>query len=390
MSTLFDKPTVKSRLKAKGVKWHLDSEDIIPLWLADQDYPLCPEVKQALVQAAKDEYTVYPQDEPVKELISEKLKRYNKLDIPETQIMMTQGVIPGMWLSAMHACNPGDEIIVNDPMYYPFFMLVDRVRARPVHWKLDLNEGYKFDIEGLKQCIGPKTKLIYICNPHNPCGRVMTKAELKGIADIAVDKGIYVFVDELWEDILNDGRKHISLASLSPEIANLTITSWGFSKTFSVPGLQAGYLATSNKFIFENLQKIAGGVLRGTNNFSLAIAEPILSGKCENWVKELNAYLQEVRDLVEKRLGGMADVTIPKLQGTYLMFPKFNYGLTSDELEKFFKEEAKVTFNNGHHFGEEGQGHMRVLTATSKGIMNKALDRIEKSIPKLEKLAKVK
>ena len=390
MNTSFDKPTIKSRLKSKGVKWHLDSEDVIPLWLADQDYPLCPEVKQALVQAAKDEYTVYPQDEPVKELVSEKLKRHNKLDIPSSQVMMTQGVIPGMWLSAMHACTPGDEIIVNDPMYYPFFMLVDRVRARPVHWKLDLAEGYKFDMEGLKQCIGPKTKLIYVCNPHNPCGRVMTKEELKAIADIAVDKNIYVFVDELWEDILNDGRKHISLASLSPEIANLTITSWGFSKTYSVPGLQAGYLATSNKYIFENLQKIAGGVLRGTNNFSLAIAEPILSGKCDYWVKELNAYLEEVRDLVEKRLGEMADVTIPKLQGTYLMFPKFNYGLTSDELESFFKKEAKVTFNNGHHFGEEGQGHMRILSATSKGIMNKALDRVEKSIPKLEKLAKSK
>jgi cystathionine beta-lyase len=134
--------------------------------------------------------------------------------------------------------------------------------------------------------------------------------------------------------------------------------------------------------------QIAGGVLRGTNNFSLAIAEPILKGECDHWVKELNTYLEEVRDLVEKRLTEMADVTIPKLQGTYLMFPKFNYGLTSDELEKFFKEEAKVTFNNGHHFGEEGQGHMRVLTATSKRIMNKALDRIERKMPKLEKVAK--
>ena len=388
MSKPFDKPTIESRLAAKGIKWHRDDEDIIPLWLADQDYPLCPEVKQALVKAAQDEYTVYDSGADVRKLMAAKIKSYNSIEVPKEQIMLTQGVIPGMWLSAMHACNPGDEIIVTDPMYYPFFRLVDKVGARPVHWKLDLSEGYKFDPERLKKAISPKTKLIYICNPHNPAGRVMTKEELKAIADIAVDKGIYVFVDELWEDVLNDGRKHISLASLSPEIADLTITGWGFSKTWSVPGLQAGYLAATNKVIFDNLTKIGGGILRGTNNFGRAIAEPILSGEGQYWIDDMNKYLSEVRDLVEKRLTEMADVTIPKLEGTYLMFPKFNYGIDSEKLYEFFKEEAKVTLNAGNHFGKEGEGHMRILTATSKGIMNEALDRIEKSISKLEKLAK--
>jgi len=182
----FDKPTIESRLASKGVKWHRDDEDIIPLWLADQDYPLAPPVKEALVKAAKDEFTVYPQDEPLKELITEKIKRYNGFEVPSDQVMMTQGVIPGMWLSAMHACNPGDEVIVTNPMYYPFFLLADRVQARPIHWNMQLDEGYKFDEERLKKCISPKTKLIYVCNPHNPMGRVMTKNELKAIADIAV------------------------------------------------------------------------------------------------------------------------------------------------------------------------------------------------------------
>ena len=113
-----------------------------------------------------------------------------------------------------------------------------------------------------------------------------------------------------------------------------------------------------------------------------------MKGECESWKVELNKYLGEVRDLVEKRLTGMADVTIPKLEGTYLMFPKFNYGIGSEKLYEFFKEEAKVTFNAGNHFGPLGDGHLRVLTATSKGIMNEALDRIEKVIPKLEKMSK--
>jgi bifunctional pyridoxal-dependent enzyme with beta-cystathionase and maltose regulon repressor activities len=388
MSSPFDRPTIESRLAARGAKWHRDPEDVIPLWLADPDYPLCPEIKEALRGAVEEEFTVYSPSTSVLELMAAKISRYNGFEVPAEQIMLTQGIIPGMWLAAEHACRPGDEVIVTDPMYYPFFMEVDRTRTRPVHWKLKREEGYRFDIERLKSLVSPKTRLIYVCNPHNPCGRVMTREELKGIADVAVDEGIYVYVDELWEDILNDGRKHISLASLNPEIADLTITSWGFSKTWSVPGLQAGYLAANSKTIFDNLTNISRGVLRGTNNFSKAIAEPILSGKVDYWVREMNAYLQEMRDLVEKRLKEMGDFTIPKLEGTYLMFPKFNYGLGGDELEKFLMEEAKVTLNNGNRFGPEGEGHMRMLTATSKGIMNEALDRIERVIPKLEKMRK--
>ena len=383
----FDKPTIKSRLSVRGVKWHRDAENIIPLWLADQDYPLCPELKDELRKAVEEEFTVYSSDLEARKAMASKIKRFNKIDVPADQIMLTQGVIPSMWLASKHACRPGDELIVTDPMYFPFFTAAEVTDVRKVYWKLKLNEGYKFDIERLKDLITPKTRLINVCNPHNPCGRAMTREELKGIADIAVDNKIYVMVDELWEDIVYDPYKHVSLASLNDEIADLTLTSWGFSKTWSVPGLQAGYLACTNKIMFESIQKIAQGVLRGTNNFSKAIAPLICSGKIDYWVRDMNKYLVEVRDLVEKRLNEMGDFTVPKLQATYLMFPKFNYGLTSEELDKVLRDEG-VTLNLGSEFGPEGQGHMRILTATSKGIMNEALNRIEKTIPKLEKMKK--
>jgi len=372
----------------RGVKWHRDASDVIPLWLADQDYPLCPELKDELRKAVEEEFTVYASDLDTRKAMAAKIKRYNKIEVPPEQVLLTQGVIPGMWLSSVHACRQGDEMIVTDPMYFPFFSVADRTQIRKVYWKLKLDEGYKFDIERLKEVVTPKTRLINVCNPHNPCGRVMTKEELKGIADVAVDNKIYVFVDELWEDILNDGNKHISLASLNPEIADLTITSWGFSKTWSVPGLQAGYLACTNKTMFEGIQGISSNVLRGTNNFSKAIAPLICSGKIDYWVRDMNKYMAEVRDLVEKRLTEMGDFTVPKLEGTYLMFPKFNYGLSSQVLNKLLIDEAKVSLNLGDEFGHEGDGHMRVLTATSKGIMNEALNRIEKLVPKLEKMKK--
>jgi bifunctional pyridoxal-dependent enzyme with beta-cystathionase and maltose regulon repressor activities len=384
----FDKPTIQSRLSVRGTKWHRDAPDIIPLWLADPDYPLCPELKDEMRKVIEEEYTVYGSDLEARRAISEKLKRVNKLEIPKEQVMMSQGVTPTMWLAIQNACRPGDEVIVTDPMYFPFFTAVGVTNTRPVYWKLDLEEGYKFDIERLKACITPKTKLIFVCNPHNPAGRAMTKEELKGIAEVAVDNKLYIMVDELWEDIRYDGHKHYSLAALDDEAAAQTMTSWGFSKTWSVPGFQAGYMGCTNKVMFDGLQKLATGVLRGTNNLIKGIAPLICSGKIDYWVKDMNKYLAEVRDLVAKRLTGMGDITVPRLDATYLMFPRFNYGISSNELEKVLLNDAKVSLHNGTAFGPSGDGHMRILTATSKGIMNEALDRIEGVIPKLEKMKK--
>jgi bifunctional pyridoxal-dependent enzyme with beta-cystathionase and maltose regulon repressor activities len=139
--------------------------------------------------------------------------------------------------------------------------------------------------------------------------------------------------------------------------------------------------------MFDSINEIGSGILRGTNNMSKAIAPVICSGKAGYWVNDLNKYLGDVRDLVVKRLNEMGDFTIPHLEGTYLMFPKFNYGLTSAEINKVLMKEAKVSLNMGSGFGPLGDGHMRILTATSKNIMNEALDRIEKVIPKLEKMS---
>jgi bifunctional pyridoxal-dependent enzyme with beta-cystathionase and maltose regulon repressor activities len=383
----YDKPTIQNRLSVRGSKWHRDAPDIIPLWLADQDYPLCPELKDEMRQVIEEEYTVYGSDNDAKAAISEKLKRVNKLDISPGQVKITTGVTINFWLAIQNACRPGDEVILTDPMYGPFNSAVEATSTRAVRWKLDLGERYEFDLEKLKECITPRSKLIFVCNPHNPGGRVMSKETLKGIAEIAVDNKLYILVDELHEDILYEGRKHYSLAALDEEAAALTQTCWGFSKTWGIPGFQPGYMGCTNKMLFDRLTKVGAAVVKGSNNLTRAVAPLICSGKIDYWVEDMNKYLAEVRDLVAKRLNEMGDFTIPKLEATYLMFPRFNYGLTSDEIHKVLTKDAKVALNPGPSFGPAGEGHMRILTATSKGIMNEALDRIEKVIPKLEKMS---
>jgi len=381
---IFNRATIEGMLAAPGVKWHRDPPDVIPLWLADTDFPLNPELKNGLLNAVHDEAVVYGSDVEAREAMAEKLGRVNGVEVTKDEVMVTQGVTPGMWLAVRHACNQGDEVIVTDPMYHPFYISTEVTHTTPVRWELKMEEGYKFDIDRLNELISPKTRLIFVCNPHNPCGRVMTKEELKGIADIAVDNGIFVMVDELWEDVVYDGYKHISLASLNSDIADLTVTSWGFSKMWSVPGLQMGYLACTNKNMIRSIRSLARGVMRGTSTLAHSIAPLMLSGKLDHWKRDMIAHLVKIDELCRKRFGEMGGITTPKLEGLYLLFPKFDYGLTSNELDKLFFEKAKVRLNAGTNFGPSGEGHMRVLTATSEGIMNEALDRIEKSLAKLK------
>jgi bifunctional pyridoxal-dependent enzyme with beta-cystathionase and maltose regulon repressor activities len=381
---IFNSAGIEGMLAAPGEKWHRDPPDVIPMWLADPDFPTAPFIKKALINAVQDEDLFYGSDAPVREKIAEKIRRVNKLNVTVDNVMVTLGVIPAMWLAVKHACKEGDEIVVTDPMYFPFFTAVNVTNTKPIYWKLHMDEGYRFDIERLKEQITKRTKLIFVCNPHNPCGRVMSKEELKGIADVAVDHKITVMVDELWEDIVFDDYKHITLASLNPEIADLTMTSWGFSKTWGIAGLRIGYLAATNMKMMDNLRKLGQGIMRGSSTLSYAAAMPTLDPHSDYWKRDMMKHLHHVRGVCYKRFEEMGSVTVPELQGTYLVFPKFDVDMTADDLYKLMFEKAKVSLGKGTEFGPEGEKHLRMTIATSEQILNEAMDRIEKALKTLK------
>jgi aspartate/methionine/tyrosine aminotransferase len=189
-------------------------------------------------------------------------------------------------------------------------------------------------------------------------------------------------VDELWEDIIFNDRRHVSLASLNPEIADLTITAWGFSKTWGVAGLQIGYLCSTNMNIVEDIRKHARGIMRGTNTLANNVAPIMLSEELNYWKKEMMDHLYKIKKLCSVRLTEMGDITVPELEGTYLMFPRFNYNRTSQDLYNLFFKEAKVSFSVGTEFGTEGEAHLRMCIATSESIINEVLDRLEMVIKK--------
>jgi len=382
---IFNSATIEGMLAAPGLKWHKFPSDVIPLWLADPDFPTAPGVRKAIQQAVDDEDFLYGDDTKVRTILAEKISIKNKIATSKDEVYLTPGVMPALWLALKYYCKPGDEVVITDPSYNEFKKLVDSVDCKVNYWKLDQKNGYKHDVEELKKVISNKTKLIINCNPSNPTGRVLTSEELKGIADVAVDKKIPVFSDELWEDIIFDDRKHTSLASLNPQITDQTITAWGFSKTWGVAGLQSGYLTTTNKEVLSGLKKIGTGVIQGVNNIVLRAIPIMVDRHSDYWKRDMMKHLHTMREFCYKRFQEMGDIEVPELQGTYLMFPKFNYGIKSVELEKILREQGKVALSTGTNYGLNGEYHLRILIGSSQEIVGEGLNRVESCLKTIKK-----
>jgi len=382
-SRYFNSATIESMQKIPNTKWLRYPSDVIPLWLASPDFQVAPEIKHALIQAVESNDLYYNTDIPAKEAMLEKIERFNKVEATIENILITQGVDPFIWLAVREACNPGDEVILTDPMYGEFNNVVNPLEVKPVYWNLEYSENYRFDSEKLKELIGPKTKAIGVCNPHNPTGRVMSMEELKSIADIAVDYKIKVFVDELWEDVIFDGKKHISLASLNPEIADLTSTGWGVSKTFGVAGLYLGYIGITNKEMLSGFKKYMKCIQRGSTTLARAAAPVMLDNTLDWWRSGMMNHLHKIREICLKRFNKMSGVNLLRFEGTYVPLIKFDYNMTSIEMFEYLLNEAKVALAPGSNYGAKGEGFQRICIATSEKIIEDTLDRIENAILKL-------
>lgn len=383
---IFNSLTLEQMRNFKGRKWTLYGPDVIPMYVADPDFPVPLEIKKTIIDAVQEHGRLgYARDEEAKAAMAEKVTKRNGINAKPSDIMIIQGVTPAMWLAVRHACQPGDEVIVTNPMYRPFFTAVEANGAKLVYHNLYEEDGYKFDIDALNELVTEKTKLIMVCNPHNPCGRVLTKEELRGIGEVAVDHNLTIMVDELHEDIVLDGRKHISIASISPEIEERTITAFGFSKTYGIAGLQIGYIVATNKQIMENLMKVGRGIVRGATSLSMVAVPIMLDDTLKWWRESLVKHITKIRNLMERRFERIPGITCTKLEGTYIMFPNLSsYGKTSKEMADYLLKEAKVAVSEGSVFGTNGEGHVRMIIATSEEIINEALNRVERALSKLK------
>ena len=368
-------------------QWGRYPKDVIPLTAADPDFMAAEEIRRAIIEMSVDGVFSYGGDggnPSFRESCAKHVTNRKKVQTDPSEVFATGGVAQGMMLTCKALLNPGDEVILFDPVDFLFGKSIDAAGAKRVLSKVDW-ETREFDLEGLKELVTPKTKMLCICNPHNPYGRVLRKDELKAMVDLAVDHDLVIMSDEIWSDIVYDGREHIATSRIDGA-SERTLSLYGFSKTFALAGLQLGFIVAQNTELMGKLRQTAPGYFYPVNNVSQVAGSAALD-QSWYWAEGFVNHLQGVRDYVYKRLRKMPNVEVYEPEGTYVIFPKIK-GMTSQQATEYIMDEAKVAVVPGHgepfsYFGPGGEGHIRIVYSTSMGIIEEAMDRVEEAMSKL-------
>ncbi|MEN8119174.1 MAG: PatB family C-S lyase [Bacteroidota bacterium] len=377
-----------SREKTNSVKYDLrsklfDSEDLIPMWVADMDFKTPPFIVDAIKKRAEHEIYGYTfRNDSFYESVIYWMNYKHNWQVKKNWITFSPGVVPALALSVLAFTKPGDKIITQPPVYFPFFSSVKNNGRQLVYNQLKYDNGnYHFDFEDLKKNIDSRTKMILISNPHNPVGRAWSKKELTELAEICLENNILMISDEIHSDLVFKPHKHMPLASISKKIANNTISTFAPSKTFNVAGLSSSVIIISNQKLKATYDNFLDDLHLGNGNVfgNVALESAYFNGA--EWLDSLMDYLQGnitlVKDFINKP-GIKIKMEIP--QSTYLLWLDFrDYGLSKDDLQKRLVHNAKVGLSPGELFGYGGEGFQRMNIACPRSILREALANLEKT-----------
>ncbi|MCT7597796.1 MalY/PatB family protein [Aliarcobacter butzleri] len=371
--------------KYDGLKKYFGYEDLNPLWVADMDFKTPSFINDAIIKAASNSLYGYSVDTP--ELYASIInwqKNEHDWEIEQKDIFMINGVVPAYSACIEAFSEVGDEVIVQTPIYPPLFKCVTANERKLVinELKKDENGYYTMDLEDLEKKITSKTKILVLCSPHNPVGRVWSKEELEKLANICIKHNITIVSDEIHSDITF--KKFTPLASISKEIANQTITLNSAGKTFNIAGLNCAYVVSKNAEILEKFKKVA--IKREINsiNFFGYVSTRAAYENGSTFVKELKAYLMNniifTKEFFEKNSLNI-DFFIP--EATYLLWLDFSKtGLSHLEIKNILLTKSKIALNDGVSFGSNGNKYFRLNTALSKKALNIALNQFVKNFSK--------
>jgi len=358
--------------------------DVIPMWVADMDFRTPSFIIEALGERLKHEilgYSYRP-DSYFASLI-DWLYTYHQWSVHREWIEFSPGVVPALNICTLAYTNPGDEIIVQPPVYTPFHSAArDHGRKLVFNNLLETDRGWVMDLEGLRKLISPATRMIILSNPHNPVGRAWRKEELAELADICYDKGISILSDEIHSDLILPGYSHVPLASLSEKASSITVTCMAPSKTFNLAGLSTSSMIISDPVLMDKYRKRLVGLHLHLGNIFGNVASEAAYTHGHEWLKELMRYVQGNVDLVTE----YCHEHLPKIkpvppEATYMIWLDCRaMGMTGEALQRFFVDRAGVGMNEGSRFGPGGEGFMRMNLACPRSVVEKALKQIESAI----------
>jgi cysteine-S-conjugate beta-lyase len=363
------------------------NKDVIPMWVADMDFRTPPFVLKAINEKVEQGILGYSfRPESYFTSLIKWLKQRHGWEVKQEWIEFSPGVVPALNMCTLAFTEPGDEIIIQPPVYTPFFGAVnDHGRKLVLNNLTETNEGWMMDIEDLKKKITPSTRMIILSNPHNPVGRAWTADELKAVAEACLGRNIVILSDEIHSDLMMPGRKHVPLASISAEAAAMTVTCMAPSKTFNLAGLSTSSVIISNDILREKYHKTLEGLHMHLGNIFGNVASETAYTYGEGWLKELLSYLKENVELVMSFCKTKMPVIKPVMpEATYMIWLDCRaMKMSGKELQRFFVEKAGVGMNEGSAFGPGGEGFMRLNLACPRATVQKALEQIDEAIKTL-------
>jgi cystathionine beta-lyase len=381
---MYDFDKIVERENTSSIKYDMrmqmfGKEDITPLWVADMDFETPDFVREAIVKRAHHPIYGYSlRGETYTNSIIDWVERKHDWKINEDWIVFSPGIVPALNFATLALTKPGDAILVQPPVYFPFFTAAtDHDRILTESTLIYKHGGYTIDFDDFA-AKAKYAKLFFFSSPHNPTGRVWTREELVQIASICLDNDVIIVSDEIHNDLIFPNKKHIPIATISDEIADITITCIAPSKTFNLAGMATSSLIISNHNLREKMQTIIDSLHISLGNVFGAIASEAAYTHGYDWVIALMEYVSGNLDVLRSTLiSTNSRIKLVEPEATYMAWLDFNdTGYDDDKIKNIIINEAKLGLSHGPIFGVGGSGFQRINLASPRTIVSSASDRL--------------
>ena len=379
-----DAVTVDSMRRRRGVKWARYAAPILPAWVADMDFPVCQAVTDVLggmVQRSDVGYHWVPAPMSLLETFAERMQGRFDWPVQPSRIVMTVTVVQAIDVCLSLFSEPGDGVIVQTPIYDPFLAAVDRSGRRLVENPLVRGtERFEIDFDALARSIDSSTRVLLLCHPHNPSGRVFDRQELEALAELALRHDLVVISDEIHAELTYGGRRFRPFATLSQEIAERTITLTSATKSFNLAGLPCAFAHFGSERLLQRVRELPPHLLGHPGAFGIEATQAAWTDG-DAWLEEVLLYLDENRRHLRRFLGDRLpeiDMVLP--EATYLAWLDCRALDLPVKPSRFFFKRASLAFKCGEDFGQPGRGFVRLNFATSRQILDQILERMVSAV----------
>ncbi len=381
----FDDLEIDELRRRRGEKWAQYPPDVLPAWVADMDFPVAEPIARHLAEAVRTHdlgYPINPTPSALPSVFAKRVLERFGWPLDPKRVLVLTDVVQGIYIALETLTEPGAGVILQPPVYPPFFQAVHETHRRLVSNPLVRGpRGYELDVDSLRRVCDAGTRVLLLCNPQNPTGRVFTRAELEELARIAVERDLIVISDEIQCDLVYPGRRHVPFATLGPEVEARTVTLTSATKGFNIAGLRCAVAAFGSDSLMSRFKSVPSHVRGGLNTFGLAATE-IAWTSAQPWLDDVMAYLDGNRRFIAEFLRArIPDIGHHPPESLYLAWLDCAaLDLGGAAPYDFFLQRARVALSDGRNFGPGGETFVRLNFATSRAIVTEILERMARAL----------